>query len=684
MLLLVIFGLHLIANARAGNQADSLEHALINASDTARAAILTRLSAIYQSVDPAKSIDYDLQNLALQRRLGNTERESSILNNLGVNCYMQGDYAGAMNYFSQSLALREKLTDTVNVVKTLNNLGVISQIVGDFDGALEYLQRSLLIKLQLHDTLSTAKTLNNIGVIYKDAGKFDDARRFLQHALDLYRAVDDSSGIAAAYNNLGQVYDGFALPDTALMYFNRSLQIKRRMDDLRGIANTLNNIGMVYGNQGKSQEAIRNLVEAISIRKEINDQFGLASAMNNLGNLYLNMDNPSLAYRYFRVSLHIAQGENLMGILQRNYAAMADYFEKTSDPDSALVYYKLYTAVKDSIYNQNLNKQLANLKIHFQNEKSKKENEILRQENRIQELQLENNRKQKIQFVTVIFLLFFASVIVVLFLQYRNNNRLNDQLQQMNAELEARVKSRTAELEAVNATKDRFMSIIAHDLKSPFNALLGFADILCNDFDELGDHKRREIIAYLKDSAEGVYGLLENLLDWSAAQTGRLQLQIRPLDVVYLANLSIQSVKMMAEKKRITLILDTEPKVIALADEDTLRTVLRNLLTNAIKFTSAGGRVVISIENATTADGKKLVTLEVRDNGRGIPPDEIEDIFVPAKLKPSTGTENETGTGLGLPLSREFVRMNNGQLLVESTFGEGSTFRVILPAPPDA
>lgn len=667
------------AQAQPISGADSLEALLPGAGYDKQTEILYRLSGLYQPVDIGKSIDYDLRNLELQREAGDIGEQSNVLNNLGISHYMIGDYGAALDYFEQSLKLRQQFHDTANIVKTLNNLGVISQIAGDFDQALAYLRRSLIFKMQLNDTLSTAKTLNNIGVIYKDVGKLTDAQRFLTQALQRYRWVNDSSGIAAALNNLGQVAEGMDKIDSALIYFENSLEIKRQIGDRRGLANTLNNIGLIYGNQGKTDEALKHFTEAMVIRRQLNDNFGLASVMNNMANLYLTMGENRKALELFRNSLMISRSENLLGVTLRNYAGISGYFEKTGRSDSALFYHKLYASLKDTIFNQDLKQEIVDLKNRYETEKGKKEIEILRQKNEIQQLQIENDRKQKIQYVTVIFLLFFGSVTMVLYMQYRNNRNLNKQLRSMNAELEARVKIRTAELEEANATRDRFFSIIAHDLKNPFNSLLGFTEILDNDYTELGDYKRREISRYLRESAESVYRLLENLLEWSSAQTGRLQINAQRIDLEKLAVESMEQIRLTAARKGVSLKLETTGTVLAVADEDMLRTVFRNLLSNAVKFTSRSGNVAISAAYRTDKK-KKWAVVSIADTGTGIRPEEIKRIFHLTENKPTKGTDNEPGTGLGLPLSYEFIRLNGGSLHVESTWGKGSRFYFMLPA----
>lgn len=665
----------LIAIAQHNPKIDSLETALPLAVGNERSLILMELSALYAPVSIEKSLAFDLENVTLQKELGSIKNLSGTYNNIGVTYYMTGDYGKSMDYFEQSLALREQLNDTINIVKTLNNLGVISQITGDFQQALEYLNRSLLYKLDLSDTLSIAKTLNNIGVIYKDVSDFYDAKKFLHQALDLYISVDDQSGIAASCNNLGQVFEALNVADSAMYYFLKSLKIKREINDERGVANTLNNVALIYLDKGEDQRGEELLKEAVAIRQSIGDEFGLASSLNNLGKLYLRQGKIQLSEKHYLESNLIALNKNLLGIQLRNYSGLSKLYEKTGNPAKALENYKRYSVARDSIFNEDLNKQIADLKVKYDSEKSKRELELYRRENEIHELKIANSQKEHMQFITGIVLLFFVSVLVFVFLQYRNNKRFSVRLQNYNRELETRVKERTHEFESANAAKDRFFSIIAHDLKSPFNGLLGFAGLLNSEYDDLTDKEKRDFAAMIEESATGIYKLLENLLEWSSSQTGTIQLDRENLDLSKLTVEIIRTHKTLAENKNISTELVNLTVRQAFADEDTVKTIIRNLHSNAIKFTPKGGHISIVID-----DVQGMIRVCVVDDGVGIRKEDVKNLFNLQHKYRSLGTEKEPGTGLGLILCKEFVELNGGTLSVKSQPEKGSTFCFSLPA----
>jgi|GEM_PF-1121075 len=661
------------------SEIDSLKKELVHATDFPRSQILGKLSELCQKTDLEQSIVYDLENLDLQIKLGNRRDASTTLNNLGVANYMKGNYLQSLDYFEKSLALREEFNDTVNIVKTLNNLGVISQIAGDFEKAVAFHQKSLLFKIALADTLSIAKTMNNIGVVYMDLGKYPDARKFMKQALEYYIIKRDSSGVAASYNNMGQLFNENKMIDSALIYYSLSLEIKRKIHDLRGIGNTLNNMGMIYFDKKQNEKATELFEEALQIRAELGDRFGLSSTLNNLANLYYSEKKYPKAIEFFRKSLEIADSEKLNVMKQRNYTGLAGLYDETGRKEDALKYYKLLNAIKDSIYKEDLNKQLGDLTLKYQNEKSKKENEILTHENQIQELELKVADTRQIILFVVIMLLVAGGIVVFMIMKNRSNHLLNEQLQQLNRELEMKVAQRTAELENSNKSKDQLFSIIAHDLKSPFNSLLGLTELLSESFESLTEEEKKEFIKYTRESVENLYRLLENLLNWSITQTGKLRLNAEPLEMGLLINDTLSLLHQQIIKKQLITSIELESDEMAFADQETVKTILRNLITNAIKFTPAGGKITIKYRLNENFRNGKMVEITVSDNGVGISPENQELLFKNPQLIKTQGTSYEKGTGLGLILCKDFVEKNNGQISVLSEPGKGSSFTFSLP-----
>lgn len=230
------------------------------------------------------------------------------------------------------------------------------------------------------------------------------------------------------------------------------------------------------------------------------------------------------------------------------------------------------------------------------------------------------------------------------------------------------------ELEILNQQKNKFFSIIAHDLRSPFTALLGFTDILASKGAEMPPEKVKEYARNIDQSGHKVFGLLENLLEWSRVQMDRIAFEPEVYDLRSVIHKTTDLMSGFAAEKGIGFSADV-PEVTVFADAAMVDSIIRNLTQNAIKFTSEGGKVTLSAE-----DRGGNILISVSDTGVGMKPDRVANLFRLDQQVSSTGTSGEPGTGLGLILCKDLVEKNSGTLEVESEFGVGSVFRFSLPA----
>ena len=247
------------------------------------------------------------------------------------------------------------------------------------------------------------------------------------------------------------------------------------------------------------------------------------------------------------------------------------------------------------------------------------------------------------------------------------------------AELIARIKThlQLSDLRELNARKDQFFSIMAHDLKKPFQPLLGFSQYLGENADDLGPTDIERISQHIYRAAKSSYNLLDNLLQWSLMQRGRIPFVPVDIDLLWLADRVIQLLSVNAAHKDITLVNDIEGSLHVHADRDMIDTVIRNLLFNAIKYTDNGGRVTIE---ACPADEPNFVRISVNDTGIGISSENMQKLFKLEHTQSTPGTDDERGTGLGLVICQEMVTQHQGRIWVDSKLGKGSTFHFTLPA----
>jgi len=236
------------------------------------------------------------------------------------------------------------------------------------------------------------------------------------------------------------------------------------------------------------------------------------------------------------------------------------------------------------------------------------------------------------------------------------------------------LKESEAKLQELNATKDKFFSIIAHDLLSPFNIILGFSGVLKNEFPDLDPDSIAKYLEILHSSAQNTHRLLENLLDWARMQQGGMPFKPKPILINGLAKSEIENLKYNADEKNITIHHDTKEEIMINADEKMISTVLRNLISNAIKFTPKDG-----IINVDAKSKPEYLEVSVSDTGVGMEHESIQNLFKIETSFTTHGTEKEKGSGLGLLLCKEFVEIHGGKIWAESEPGKGSRFTFSIP-----
>jgi len=235
------------------------------------------------------------------------------------------------------------------------------------------------------------------------------------------------------------------------------------------------------------------------------------------------------------------------------------------------------------------------------------------------------------------------------------------------------------ELKKLNEMKDKFFSIVSHDLKSPFAGILTMTDIINHHLDEFSKDELADMVRSLNNTAQQTYKFLEDLLEWSRSQMGRLQMNITNEDLASIIGGTLLTLNQQAELKNITIENNVPVSTYALFDNNMMATIVRNLVSNAIKFTHKGGKVTLNAEKVSI-DGKPFVRLSVSDTGVGMDEAKILQLFSLEKVQSTPGTEKEKGTGLGIVICRDFIEKMGGKIAVESKLNEGTTFFVDIPA----
>ncbi|WP_372950055.1 ATP-binding protein [Mariniphaga sp.] len=266
------------------------------------------------------------------------------------------------------------------------------------------------------------------------------------------------------------------------------------------------------------------------------------------------------------------------------------------------------------------------------------------------------------------------------FYPHRNSNGRIDGLISTAKDVTEHKKSEQALLESearfkeLNATKDKLFSIIGHDLKGPLNNILGFSELIDQNFDTFSEKEKKQYVKLIYKSSVTVTELLENLLTWSRAQRNILTVSPHNIAVYFTIEKCFGQLIQNALQKEIRLKNNIQPETVVYADEEMITTVIRNLVSNAIKFTHRGGTISVISQSSP-----EQVLLGIKDTGIGIAPEIMSQLFKPNENHTSLGTEGEKGTGLGLIICKDLVEKNNGKIWVESTLEQGTTFWLTFP-----
>jgi len=236
------------------------------------------------------------------------------------------------------------------------------------------------------------------------------------------------------------------------------------------------------------------------------------------------------------------------------------------------------------------------------------------------------------------------------------------------------IEQQNRELRELNASKDKFLSILAHDLKNPIAGIIIVSQLILKMYDSLEDNERLTYMQEIYSSTQRVLNILEDLLQWSRSQSGRIEYNPEEIQLNRVTYEVVASLERSADEKNITVSNDVNDSITAFADRNMISAVIRNLLSNAVKFTAQGGRITLLAE-----EGLTHVHYRVSDNGVGITPENMDKLFKIDEGLSTQGTNNEKGTGLGLILCKEFIEKNRGTIILESIPGKGTTFSFTLP-----
>lgn len=524
---------------------------------------------------------------------------------------------------------------------------------GDAESAIKNALKALNFYKQYRNYVGTIKMMTLVGDVLRGNSLYDQCYQYLYQARSLAHRIADSSLIASVYNRLAASYvEDVRIPyDSTEIYALGSLGIATRRNNELLVYNNLNILGYLELKRGNHDKSLEYFEKALPIVVRVypEDEPLILINIARVYDYYLKPEAEDLNLK----ALKMAQDMNIPKYVVLACLSLEQIYLRKGDYKKAHFYSSLYYTTRSGIYEQKVLVQLQEFNNRLNEEKQRNDNEELKYQ---QELSANRQRTDILIGILLIILLAGAAFFILYQRkQWWKMDRIAGQLDQSNKILM------------------RFISIIGHDLRSPFNAILGFTDLLKND-GNLSPEEKSLAVDRLYSVSRSTYKLLEEILEWSRLQSGSVKPVMKSCNVTDLITETIQVLEPSAILKQIRIDFMDPGPVIMNADPDMLLTIFRNLLTNAIKFTQLEGNVQIKLN---LADKEIFVT--VTDHGVGMSQDELGKLFRLDENYKSKGTSGETGSGFGLILCREYVNLHKGTLSVTSEKGKGSEFTVMLP-----
>jgi signal transduction histidine kinase len=576
---------------------------------------------------------------------------------IGNSYFYLAEYDEALIWHQLSLDSIDVKDDHLSVAKANVGLGGCYFHKNNLDKATLCFETAISEFKKLDDRRGAAFTYNWLGIIYNEQGKLYES---LEVNLLAFRGAKEFNIIpllATVSNSLGLIFFHLRDSEKALHYYTLAAGYNQQTKNLMVEADILNNMAMVYRRQERFDKSIDIFNQAIDIRLEHfpGDIKRLGHCYSNLAEAELNSNKIEDAMRHFinAVECYNKLEDNLEH-LQRQYCQIAIAALQMDDDELALEYLHKYDE-NEKILGTEINKDLYYHSYSVYYSKTKQYEKAIDTLQKFTEIQLLDAKKYTKKAVEDI------------------NVRIDFEKKQAEAEL---YKVKNVELVEANKTKDKLLSIIAHDLRGPIANIVEVMKILVDEgIDEVGTNN---ILAdLLKDTTE-VYKLLQNLLAWARNQIHKIEPEFSEICMDNLANEIAKQSDYIIRNKELTVNYSTTTNSCAYADANLVSFIVRNLISNAVKFTEKGGKIVL-----TTEQIDDHIIISVCDNGVGIPEEKLNTIFEFSTNKSTRGTENEKGTGLGLLLCGDFAKLNNGSLRVNSELGKGSCFRMKLPIMKD-
>lgn len=644
--------------------------------------ILRALSVSLTAVDPDKKYIYAKQ----MRNIAEKYKIDSIIPLAYLDMAMvhgiKTDYDSSMYYFTKGLRLAIEKKIPSQEARAYVGIGYTFDRLDNPKEAIDNYKQALKIFKKLNHKRGLNQTIINLGSLYYDLNEYKIAESYFAQALKSFESLNDQAGIAYGNFILGNSSRAQGKDAEAYAYYQKSLAIREKLGDLNGIALANYGLGELYLKQGKYAEGKKALAIAIENNRTLNNKYQETIALITLVRTYSAEKDFNNALKIAQLAYENAKAVQSKGVTIQALEELIAIQKARKEYKKAFDYQSEVISIKDSLDLEKVKNEF----IFSDFQRIRTENTTLEKDNEV--ILTKNLSYQKVIYIVTSLLVI---VLLLLFLYLRKirqktavNNILekqaieiqgiNEQLENLNEELTVQndlISTQKLELERINAVKNKFFSIVSHDLRSPIATL----KMLFNSYFS-GYLTQEEMFDLLKKLEQTIYNtadFLDNLLEWSKSQLEGMVVNLGTFEIKSLINKNLEILNPQIVEKKLLIENNLEDAVLVHADVNMINVVVRNVISNSIKFCNEGDSIIFT---STTTD--KFVVLAIKDTGVGIQAGDQSKIFQ-LEHTISQGTSGEKGHHIGLVLCKDMVEQNHGRIWFESTAGVGTTFFIEIP-----
>ncbi len=546
-------------------------------------------------------------------------------------------------------------------VLSLRLRGIREDLAGNYERAIEYYLQSLEAARKLPTREYESSALSDLAITYATIKEPLKAKEFYLQSAEVSKGQKRINELVNTYNNLGVIYTQLGQYDSARILLNEAIRIAKPYEDRLDLSSEYNNLGNVYFREKRYDEALQYFKQNYNthISKDVSNDLWIS--ILNIADVYIEKKQYDSADKYAREAMEMAQQHFASKSKEADcYSILAKLYEHKGNYNKAFHYLKAWYTLDTALVNADTYHSIAELQERFNAKEREAQNKVLQGK-----IEREELRRQGI----TLFAIALSVILILIAIAFLIKRNANKRLQDTNTQ----ILLQNEKLAELNYEKNSLISIVSHDLNTPFATIQIWGQVLESESANLTEEQDKALQKILQASYYGEE-LIQRILNIERADIGAHKMYLENFDIAVLAKEIAEKFKPAATKKELQFYTDIPQKqLLLMSDKQLVGRICENLLSNAIKYTVRGKRIWFSI-----VEDNDVVNIKVRDEGVGIPKEELPYLFSRYSKISSQTTDGEVSNGLGLSIVKRIVEELNGKIYCESEQGQGSLFTVVL------